>query len=294
MVSAKLSIALVTRNRPQWLERSLASWNAQSIQPFEIIVSDDSEHSSHSENQEIAQRYGARWVIGPHRGLYANRNHAFRQAAGTHIMSADDDHTHPPGFVAVVFNAIESDPEAIWTVTERSPAHPDAPLPEPGEIRSNGTIGPPEDPDHSAAIACGSTSYPRNVFDSALYYDETYPFGGMWYLWGHQLRKAGFRIRYCPKTFVWHHTESSRSRQNDIEWLKSQLECNLYVQASHAFHFSRSPSAAVRLFVNSARLVTRGETVINNTCKVRLGIDQIACAFVRAAKHSSSVERGKR
>jgi len=35
-------------------------------------------------------------------------------------MSADDDHTHPEGFVSAVVDAIESDIEAIWTVSERS------------------------------------------------------------------------------------------------------------------------------------------------------------------------------
>src|ERR1700730_12550737 len=252
MDSIKLSIALVTRDRPQWLHQCLQSWRDQRVQPFEIVVSDDSNESSQLETRRVAEQFGALWLTGPKRGLYANRNRAFRVAKGTHIMSADDDHTHPPGFTAALINAIQSDPEAIWAVTERSPGNPNGPLPELGEIRSDGTIGPPENPEHSAAVACGSTSYPRKVFDSGLYYDEAYPFGGMWYLWGHQLRKAGFRIRHCRDTFVWHHIESSRSRQNDVEWLKSELECNLHVQASHAFHFTRSPLAAARRLVNRA------------------------------------------
>jgi len=37
----RLSVALVTRNRPESLDRCLASLRAQDTQPFEIAVSDD-------------------------------------------------------------------------------------------------------------------------------------------------------------------------------------------------------------------------------------------------------------
>lgn len=229
MPPIKLSIGLVTRNRPNWLRRCLESWRSQEVQPAAIVVSDDSDDSQQPEMRQIAKQFEARWIAGPRRGLYANRNNAFRSAMGTHVMSADDDHTHPLGFVEAVISAIDSDPAAIWTVSERSPNNPDAPLLVPGELRSNGTVGPPENTKHSAAIACGSTVYPRKVFDMGLRCDETYSFGGIWYLWGHQLRNAGFRIRHCPNTFVWHHTESSISRASNVPWLEDQLECNLYV-----------------------------------------------------------------
>src|SRR5260370_14624367 len=281
----RLSIALVTRNRPSWLRNCLQSWRAQDVQPFEILVSDDSDQPLQPEMRQIAEGFHARWIIGPQRGLYANRNHAFRAAQGTHIMTADDDHTHPEGFVSAVVNAIESDIEAIWTVSERSPNRPTDPLAAPGELRSNGTIGPPENAQYSAAVACGSTVYPREVFERGLNYDETYRFGGMWYLWGHQLRKAGFRIRHCTETFVWHHTESSRPRRDDLQWLRHQLECNLFVQVNHAFRISRSPVAMGRALRNAARLLLNGGTVIGNSHKVRLHFNQVIRAFVHGSKN---------
>ena len=42
----KLSVALVTRNRPDWLRRCLGSWRTQSVQPYEIVISDDSGEDS--------------------------------------------------------------------------------------------------------------------------------------------------------------------------------------------------------------------------------------------------------
>jgi len=285
MGSIQLSIALVTRDRPEWLRQCLQSWRLQSVQPFEIVVSDDSCDALQTETRQIAEHFGARWIAGPQRGLYANRNRAFRTARGTHIMSADDDHTHPEGFVRTIADAIESDPEAIWTVSERSPNRPTDPLEPPGELRSNGTIGPPENAEDSAAIACGSTVYPRKIFESGLYYNETYRFGGIWYLWGHQLRKAGFRIRHCPETFVWHHTESSRPRQDDLEWLRHQLECNLYVQVNHAFRISRNPVAMLRALRSAERLLLNGGTVLGNNRKVRLRFNQVIRAFVSGSKN---------
>jgi glycosyltransferase involved in cell wall biosynthesis len=285
MATPHLSIALVTRNRPDWLRQCLQSWRAQDVQPFEIIVSDDSDDAALSLAQKLAKEFNANWIAGPKRGLYANRNHAFRAAKGSHIMSADDDHTHPQGFVRQIIRAIESDPNAVWTVSERSPDRPAAALEPPGELRPNGTIGPPQNSDSSAAIACGSSVYPRKVFDSGLYYDETYSFGGVWYLWGHQLRKAGFRIRFCPDTFVWHHTESSLSRRDDVRCLNNQLECNLFVQFNHALRVSHSPIALIRAFRNALRLWWSGGTVLGHRGNVRLGFNQIIRAFRRGWKN---------
>lgn len=280
----KLSVALVTRDRPDWLRQCLEGWRAQSVQPFEIVVSDDSTKSLQADTRKVTEEFGARWVEGPRRGLYANRNNAFRSAKGTHIMSADDDHTHPDDFVRSILGAIESDPEAVWTVTERSPENPVAPLEPPGELRSNGTIGPPEDVKHSAAIACGSSCYPRQIFERGLYYNETYSFGGMWYLWGHQLRRAGFRVRFWAETFVWHHTESSNARRNDVPWMTNQLECNLFVQVSHAFRVSRTPAAIGRAVRDALRLWWSGGTIFGNTAPVRLSPRQIVRAFSRGIR----------
>src|SRR5207247_11124369 len=120
-----------------------------------------------------------------------NRNRGFSAATGTHVMSADDDHTHPSGFVGAITTAIQSDEFAVWTVGERRPNYPSALVGVPGELRSNGTIGTPEDPNRSAAVSCGSTEYPRKVFDLVLRCDETYVLGGLLYLWGLHLRTAG-------------------------------------------------------------------------------------------------------
>jgi GT2 family glycosyltransferase len=289
-----LSIALVTRNRPQWLAQCLASWRAQEVQPFEIVISDDSDESFRPEIRRIAARYDCRWIAGPRRGLYANRNNAFRAARGTHVMSADDDHTHPRDFVRSVVQTIAMHSATVWTFSERPADDSDRPLEVPGELRSNGTVGPAENPDRSAAVACGSTVYPKKVFDSGLCCDESYRFGALWYLWGHELRRAGFRIRHSAGTFVWHHAASSRERLGDFVWTAGQQECGVYVQATHALWISRRPIAILRVLCRALRLVAMGELSPGHDRKIRLSVHRTARAFKRAVFAGSFLHRSAR
>jgi hypothetical protein len=183
--------------------------------------------------------------------------------------------------------AIQADPEAIWTMSERPADLPEAPLPVPGELRSNGTIGPPEDPIRSAAIACGSTVYPAKVFQLGYRCPESYGFGGLWYLWGHQLRSAGFRIHHSTESFVWHHAASSEDRRHDERWMKAQHECNLYVQILHALWISHRPAAIFRALHSALRLLTVGEKISGQERKVRLGTRLVIRAVMRALRADS-------
>jgi len=133
-----ISVALVTRNRPRSVERCLESWRRQTVQPDEIVVSDDSDAATAHETEEVARRYGCRYTRGPRRGLYANRNHASLQCRGTHIVSADDDHTHPADYAAVIRDLIATDPERVWIFSERMPGDSSSPLACPPELHRSG------------------------------------------------------------------------------------------------------------------------------------------------------------
>jgi glycosyltransferase involved in cell wall biosynthesis len=252
----KLSIALVTRNRPEWLRQCLSSWRSQSMQPFEIVVSDDSDSSSESNVETIAKHFGCRYVKGPGKGLYANRNCAALSCRGSHIMSADDDHTHPDRFVENILSDVATDLDAVWTYSEKHPLRPEAPITPVPELTPSNRILPPKDSTHSAAIADGSTVYPRLVFDSGLRYDETYPFGMLWYLWGHDVNRGGFRICFSDSTYVWHHTDSSIDRGRDLLWLEKQIECNLYVLFRNAIREDKNAAGLLRATLQLLRAST--------------------------------------
>src|SRR5215831_14404511 len=117
--SISLSVAVIARNRPESLQRALASLRDQDAQPFEIIVSDDSDDQFVSEIQRIAQKFDCRYVRGPRRGLYANRNFAALHCSGTHIRTMDDDHFLPSNHLAQCLRAVGQDPAAIWTTGEK-------------------------------------------------------------------------------------------------------------------------------------------------------------------------------
>src|SRR4051794_13593699 len=95
MTPQRISVALVTRNRPESLERTLTSLRAQDRQPFEVLVSDDSDDAKATLTRKVAARYGCRYERGPRRGLYANRNAAHALCRGSHIRTMDDDHEFP-------------------------------------------------------------------------------------------------------------------------------------------------------------------------------------------------------
>ena len=151
MPATKLSVALVTRNRVASLERCLLSWRRQTVPPAEIVISDDSDPGIAPEIERMTRRFGCRYQAGPGRGLYANRNAASLACAGTHILSADDDHAHPPDYVQQIVGLVQEDPTRVWIFSERHPGEPDAPLACPPELHRSGFGQTPADPSDCAA-----------------------------------------------------------------------------------------------------------------------------------------------
>jgi glycosyltransferase involved in cell wall biosynthesis len=224
-----LSVALVTRNRPDSLERALQSWRRQDPQPAEIVVSDDSTPEFEPQTERIALAHGCRYLAGPRRGLYANRNCAATGCGGTHILSADDDHEHPPGFVARILEAIEAEPRTVWCIGEFygwRDYETNARFNPPGQLNAHGTIQPsPEDPDAPCwSISDGATVYPRGVFDQGLRMYEGVRFGASYCEFGCLLHRFDWRIRPLAQTAVIHHMiERPRSFEDPVEHAASQI-----------------------------------------------------------------------
>lgn len=283
----RVSVALVTRNRPDSLEICLKSWRAQTVRPFEIVVSDDSDDEHAAKSKELARSYDCRYVRGPRRGLYANRNSATRACQGSHILSADDDHSHPADYVEKVVDCIRQDPTRVWIFAERLDERDLArQLVCPPELHRSGHGQSPSNPANCAAIADGASVYPRDIFDSGLWYDETYRFGPLWYLWGRVLVKHGWRISFSDSTFVWHRAWTE-TRLDDVSALNKQLECMTYVLFVNAFWLNPSP---VNLFWSFAYLIRRmlvPDSIVFYTVRSRLGIDSAVRALYLALTYPS-------
>jgi GT2 family glycosyltransferase len=71
-----ITLALLTRNRPEHLRRALDAALSGRERPDDIVVSDDSDDALREETEELVRGYGSvRYVRGPRRGLGANENH---------------------------------------------------------------------------------------------------------------------------------------------------------------------------------------------------------------------------
>jgi glycosyltransferase involved in cell wall biosynthesis len=284
-----ISVALVTRNRPRSVERCLESWRRQTVQPDEIVVSDDSDAATAHETEEVARRYGCRYTRGPRRGLYANRNHASLQCRGTHIVSADDDHTHPVDYLAVITDLIASDPRRVWIFSERVPGDTTSALTCPPELHRSGFGIAPADPSRCAAIADGASVYPREIFETGLRYDEAYPFGGLWYLWGKLVAKRGWRISFSDRTFVWHHywldgTAPYDGRLEDPKQLQQQLLATTYVQFVSALWIDRSPRVLLWAVGYLVRRLVVPSSIIHFNIRTRLPLSGSMQAVWRAIR----------
>lgn len=202
--SVHISVALITRNRPDTLERCLKSVRSQSMQPFEIVVSDDSDAEWAAATQAIAEQWGCRYTIGPHRGMQANRNHAHTQCQGTHIRTMDDDHEFPEQHFEILQRVVESDPDSVWVLGEylEQPS-PDSILYPPGEMQPRGFRRPLQNPDDCFAISDGATIYPRHIVTQYPFLERLKYAGEAEY--GARLKALGYRIRYCDQTYIIHH-----------------------------------------------------------------------------------------
>jgi GT2 family glycosyltransferase len=91
----KFGICITTRNRAEELEDCLRTLRNLSVQPLIIVVSDDSaDLTIQRDNHRIASKYNADYLVGPQKGVCANRNSALRKCLTSnpdYVSFVDDD-----------------------------------------------------------------------------------------------------------------------------------------------------------------------------------------------------------
>jgi len=230
----RLSVALVTCNRPSSLARTLRSLREQTIQPWETVIADDSDDERARAVRSLADEFGCRYLAGPKRGLYANRNAAALACGGTHIRTMDDDHTFPRDHLERCLTAVAGDPDSVWIIGEfdagekRSGEIP----PCPGQLHPRGFSVTPPDPQDCWSIADGATIYPRTIFDSGVRYAEEIAFGAVFLEFGGLLHWLGYRIRQLDTTYVVHHADRSARAIDDPEL---EQAARVFAMLCHSF-----------------------------------------------------------
>jgi glycosyltransferase involved in cell wall biosynthesis len=251
-----LSVGLVTRNRPESLARTLRSLRAQDVQPFEVLVSDDSDAELRERTRAVAEQYGAVHVLGPRRGLYANRNASALACKGTHVRTMDDDHEFPPGHMAACLRAVQERPDIVWIIGECLPGEEDSPRPWvcPAQLHPRGHSVTPADGEAIWAIADGATIYPREIFDCGLRFSESFIFGAAYLEWGSRLHWLGWDIRHLDSTYVIHHLDPRARSFDDI---RTNAGSRLFAGLSHSFIYQPSVRARALTLMEFAATIRR-------------------------------------
>jgi glycosyltransferase involved in cell wall biosynthesis len=200
-----------------------------------VVVSDDSTPDHAPSVAAIADRFACRYLPGPQRGLYANRNAAALACTGTHIRTMDDDHTFPADHFSRCEAAVRTDPARIWSTGEIVYAdgalHSTSPRANQLDATGLGTLAPADD--EHWAIADGSTIYPADVFRAGHRMVETWSYGSAYLEFGAYLHAQGWRFASVPDAPVEHHlTLSAFARCTPEPTLFAALCFTRYFQPS--------------------------------------------------------------
>jgi len=200
----RLTTCITTRNAPDRLETCLqAIWNSQ-VKPHSAVVSDDSQASEMQEiNRQIVEKYpGTTYILGPQRGVNANRNCAVNSFSDTDLIAfVDDDIWIDPDFVAValdVYTKMPPEEQQSTFITGISYAKPNSagiPLEsKPTKLSFRGyyqsTTDDPECVHIHAAV------FPRKFFNEEQWEEKIF-FGQGDAILCLRARSRGYRIKYC-------------------------------------------------------------------------------------------------
>lgn len=105
----KISFVIPVFNRREEVEELLASMSAQTRGGFEVVLVED---GSTDKSDEVAARYADRldvkYFFKPNSGPGQSRNYGFERASGDYCIFLDSDCVLPPGYFAVVSDALNA------------------------------------------------------------------------------------------------------------------------------------------------------------------------------------------
>ncbi len=192
----RISVIIATRDRAEYLDRALGSFEKQiGAPPFEVIIVDNgsSDATPHVIDRarahltfEISYVYEER----PNRG--AARNRGIAAARGDLVLFCDDDVYAPPGFLAAHDAAHGVDNLVVSGPIVNVPSYHERPKP----TLSN----------YSRAYFCTcNVSTPRLALNAVGRFDEQFHLYG----WedtdlGLRLRERGLRRKFAWDAYIWH------------------------------------------------------------------------------------------
>jgi glycosyltransferase involved in cell wall biosynthesis len=110
---SSISLVICTRDRPQDLDRCLASLPSQNRPPDQVVVVDNA--SSTEETRRVVERHGAVYVREDRPGLDIARNRGAAASSGDIVAYTDDDTILHPSWLRRIEDAFDT--KEIWAVT---------------------------------------------------------------------------------------------------------------------------------------------------------------------------------
>lgn len=252
-----ISLCICTMNRPDDLDRCLASVFQASDQPDQVIVSDDSPDPQPT--QSVVAKYAAIYQTGPRRGLSPNRNACIQRASSSHIIFIDDDVCVSPEFFTVARQWMAQNPDVLITGYEMN--HGGGGRWE-GEVRKVvphnadfwGLQRLPVEQDYRAVVI-NSTIFPQTLFEQALF-DEHLRYGSEEIDMAQHARSLGYKIIYADDLYVNHYP----SPINREQYKRFVHASRLYTTTKAYLQYERSMPKMLA-FVILAPLQLIGSTV---------------------------------
>ncbi|UCG34875.1 MAG: glycosyltransferase family 2 protein [Candidatus Omnitrophota bacterium] len=204
----RISLLIPTRNRLEEIERNLRAVFFGSIQPFEVIVSDDSDDEIAPEIERVAKKFSeVKYVRGPRNGLSANRNWLTARSSGDFIVFVDDDAQVDKNYFKNITDCYNKYSQLYGEkiiITGK-------------EIRNGTEVTPceltflghqkkiPQDLKHPKTIVINSTLFPRDLFKQAQF-DENLHYGYDEVDIMCQAQILGYNTVFCPEAVNKHNS----------------------------------------------------------------------------------------
>ncbi|NMG06419.1 glycosyltransferase [Brasilonema sp. UFV-L1] len=234
----RISACITTRNRPKNLSECLeALWNSD-IKPHMVVVSDDSPSlEMQQQNNQIVQKYpGTAYILGPCRGVCANRNNAVNAIPASEtdfVAFIDDDICVKPDFIAGAlarYNQMSAE-QKNNTILSGVSQNPDGTYEMvPGKLSFRGYFCYSDVPE---SVAIHAALFPRLFFEQEQW-DENIFFGYEDAELCLRALKRGYKILSCPELRVIHAGAGHKSTLHEAG-IGSMTKYEISVEAARLY-----------------------------------------------------------
>ncbi len=221
----RLSVCITTMNAVDALNSCLQALWQSSIKPSYVIVSDDSlAPEIQQQNRHIVDQYPRTdYVIGPHKGVCANRNWALKHLPPSDFVAfIDDDISVESDFIAKAIARYK-------TLTPQARERTFLTGGTPTKLSFRGFFRPSKEPE---CVDLHTAVFPVAFFDLAQW-DEKIFFGYEDTLLCLEAIKNGFNILHCPELKVTD-TRPSQSTLN-VGGVGKLTQYDIYVEAARLY-----------------------------------------------------------